>query len=196
MPIPVRERGYAHPELLAETDWLAGCLSDPTVRVVDARADKDYAGGHIPGAVNLMGFSLTWSGHLESTRAQRSSCTTGGGPRRRGWSPGRSSTTATPIPVTSMVGWRSGPPRGCRFPTTSRPTNRGRSQLAWWRRSTAPWTRRRPPSMTTASSSGTCAASASSRGRRRGGMLRPGSGTCRELSTWIGPSFSIPTTGR
>ena len=22
MPIPIRERGYPHPELLAETDWL------------------------------------------------------------------------------------------------------------------------------------------------------------------------------
>ena len=58
MPIPIRERGYPHPELLAETDWLAGRLSDPTVRVVDARSDKDYASGHIPGAVHINGFSL------------------------------------------------------------------------------------------------------------------------------------------
>ena len=58
MPIPIRERGYAHPELLAETDWLAGSLSDPTVLVVDARSDKDYARGHIPGAVHLDGYSL------------------------------------------------------------------------------------------------------------------------------------------
>ncbi len=58
MPIPIRERGYPHPELLAETDWLAGRLSDPTVRVVDARSDKDYASGHIPGAVHLFGFSF------------------------------------------------------------------------------------------------------------------------------------------
>ena len=57
MPIPIRERGYPHPELLAETDWLAGRLSDPTVRVVDARF-KDYASGHIPGAVHLDGYSL------------------------------------------------------------------------------------------------------------------------------------------
>ena len=58
MPIPIGERDYAHPELLAETDWLAGRLSDPTVRVVDARADKDYARGHTPGAVHINGFSL------------------------------------------------------------------------------------------------------------------------------------------
>ncbi len=58
MPIPVRERDYAHPELLAETDWLASRLSDPTVRVVDARSDEDYAGDHIPGAVHINGFTL------------------------------------------------------------------------------------------------------------------------------------------
>ena len=56
--VPIRERGYPHPELLVETDWLAGRLSDPAVRVVDARSDEDYAGGHIPGAVHLNGFTL------------------------------------------------------------------------------------------------------------------------------------------
>ncbi len=58
MPIPIHERGYAHPELLAETDWLAGGLSGPTVRVVDARSDAAYASGHIPGAAHLDGYSL------------------------------------------------------------------------------------------------------------------------------------------
>lgn len=58
MPPPVAERGYARPELLAETDWLAEHLSDPAVRVVDARTDEDYAAGHIGGAVHVSGFSL------------------------------------------------------------------------------------------------------------------------------------------
>ncbi len=58
MPIPIRERGYPHPELLTEADWLASRLSDPTVRVVDARSGEDYAGGHIPGAVHLDGYTL------------------------------------------------------------------------------------------------------------------------------------------
>ena len=58
MSIPVGERGYPHPELLAETGWLASRLSDPTVRVVDARSEEDYAAGHIPGAVHLNGFGL------------------------------------------------------------------------------------------------------------------------------------------
>ncbi len=58
MPIPISERGYPHPELLAETDWLASHLSDPTVRIVDARSDEDYDRGHIPGAVHLDGYTL------------------------------------------------------------------------------------------------------------------------------------------
>jgi thiosulfate/3-mercaptopyruvate sulfurtransferase len=55
-PIPVRDRGYAQPELLAETDWLAGHLNDPKVRVIDTRQPEEYATNHIPGAVNLNGF--------------------------------------------------------------------------------------------------------------------------------------------
>ena len=60
MPKPnsIRERGYPHPELLADTDWVASHLSDATVRIVDARADQDYASGHIPGAVHINGFTL------------------------------------------------------------------------------------------------------------------------------------------
>jgi thiosulfate/3-mercaptopyruvate sulfurtransferase len=57
MPIvPVHQRGYTNPELLAETDWLAERLDDPNVRIVDARPPQQYAAGHIPGAVNLSGF--------------------------------------------------------------------------------------------------------------------------------------------
>lgn len=52
----VKDRGYANPQLLAETDWLAEHLTDPNVRVVDARFPNEYAKGHVPGAVNLNGF--------------------------------------------------------------------------------------------------------------------------------------------
>ena len=55
-PLPIRDRGYANPELLAETDWLADHISDPKLRVVDARFPQEYAAGHITGAVNLNGF--------------------------------------------------------------------------------------------------------------------------------------------
>ncbi len=53
--IPVHQRGYATPHLLAETDWLAGQLNNTNVRVIDARPPQQYAAGHIPGAVNLPG---------------------------------------------------------------------------------------------------------------------------------------------
>jgi len=54
--LPVRDRGYAHAELLAETDWLAERLTAPNLRVIDARQPEEYATNHIPGAVNLSGF--------------------------------------------------------------------------------------------------------------------------------------------
>ncbi|MCP2309116.1 MULTISPECIES: sulfurtransferase [Kitasatospora] len=44
--------GYAHPERLVSTDWLAAHLSDGTIRVVDVDEDTTaYDQGHIPGAV-------------------------------------------------------------------------------------------------------------------------------------------------
>jgi thiosulfate/3-mercaptopyruvate sulfurtransferase len=50
---PVSGRGYARPELLAETGWLAGHLTDPDLRIIDTRSPQLYEAGHIPGAVNL-----------------------------------------------------------------------------------------------------------------------------------------------
>ena len=55
-PLAIGERGYANPELLAATDWLADRLTDPKLRVVDARIPQEYAAGHVKGAVNLNGF--------------------------------------------------------------------------------------------------------------------------------------------
>jgi len=51
-------RGYAHPEYLVETDWVAGHLNDPDVRIVES--DEDYLlyeTGHIPGAVKVDWFT-------------------------------------------------------------------------------------------------------------------------------------------
>jgi thiosulfate/3-mercaptopyruvate sulfurtransferase len=45
--------GYARPELLAETDWLAQHLNDPAICIVDMRSEEAFRKGHIPGAVNL-----------------------------------------------------------------------------------------------------------------------------------------------
>ncbi len=46
--------GYAHPEVLVSTDWVAQHLNDPQVRIVES--DEDvllYETGHIPGAVKI-----------------------------------------------------------------------------------------------------------------------------------------------
>lgn len=46
--------GYAHPEVLVETGWVAENLNNPNVRLIEA--DEDvllYETGHIPGAVKL-----------------------------------------------------------------------------------------------------------------------------------------------
>ena len=44
---------YAHPELLAETEWLAGHLDDPSVRIIDCGMPDAYNRCHVPGAVGL-----------------------------------------------------------------------------------------------------------------------------------------------
>ncbi len=50
----LESRGYAHPEVLVTTEWVAEHLDDPSVRIVES--DEDillYDIGHIPGAVKL-----------------------------------------------------------------------------------------------------------------------------------------------
>jgi thiosulfate/3-mercaptopyruvate sulfurtransferase len=52
--MPIGERGYAHPEVLVSTDWVAAHLEDPKVRIVES--DEDvllYEIGHVPGAVKI-----------------------------------------------------------------------------------------------------------------------------------------------
>jgi thiosulfate/3-mercaptopyruvate sulfurtransferase len=50
-PIPADQ--YPHPELLADTGWLAERLSDRNIRIVDLSPLEDYEKGHIPGAVHV-----------------------------------------------------------------------------------------------------------------------------------------------
>lgn len=53
-PSPIESRGYAHPDVLVPTDWVAAHLDDPGVRLVES--DEDlllYDVAHIPGAVKL-----------------------------------------------------------------------------------------------------------------------------------------------
>src|SRR5260370_27655494 len=46
--------GYAHPEALVETSWVAEHLNDPNVRLIEASEDVLlYEVGHVQGALKL-----------------------------------------------------------------------------------------------------------------------------------------------
>ena len=60
MVTPIEKRGYARPEVLVSTDWVAEHLDEGRVRIVES--DEDlllYEIGHIPGAVKI-----DWVGDL------------------------------------------------------------------------------------------------------------------------------------
>ena len=51
---PANAQGYAHPETLVDTQWVADHLNDPSVRIVEADEDPLlYEIGHIQNAVKL-----------------------------------------------------------------------------------------------------------------------------------------------
>jgi len=56
--------GWAHPELLVETDWLANHLDDPNVRIVDCDLLPAYQRLHIPNSV--WSSSRYWKGDLRN----------------------------------------------------------------------------------------------------------------------------------
>src|SRR5215210_4861121 len=50
----IAARGYANPDVLVSTDWVAEHLDDSNVRLVESNEDQLlYASGHIPGAVQV-----------------------------------------------------------------------------------------------------------------------------------------------
>jgi thiosulfate/3-mercaptopyruvate sulfurtransferase len=50
----IASRGYAHPEVLVSTQWVAEHLNDPSVRVVESNEDPlVYPSGHVPGAAEV-----------------------------------------------------------------------------------------------------------------------------------------------
>jgi thiosulfate/3-mercaptopyruvate sulfurtransferase len=50
----IAARGYAHPEVLVSTDWVAAHLDDPSVRIVESNEDTLlYPAGHIAGSVHV-----------------------------------------------------------------------------------------------------------------------------------------------
>ena len=50
----ISSRGYANPDVLVSTDWVASHLNDPNIRIVESNEDQLlYPSGHIPGAVQV-----------------------------------------------------------------------------------------------------------------------------------------------
>ena len=50
----IDSKGYAHPDVLVSTEWVADHLTDPTIRIIES--DEDvllYNIGHIPGSVKI-----------------------------------------------------------------------------------------------------------------------------------------------
>jgi len=51
---PIEDRGYATPEVLVSTDWVADHLNDSAVRLIESNEDPlVYPSGHISGAVEV-----------------------------------------------------------------------------------------------------------------------------------------------
>lgn len=56
----INDRGYAHPQYLVDTQWVADHLNDPNVILVESNEDPLlYSSGHIPGA-----FEVDWTADL------------------------------------------------------------------------------------------------------------------------------------
>ncbi|MEQ8673017.1 MAG: sulfurtransferase [Aggregatilineales bacterium] len=50
----IADRGYAHPEILVSTDWVADNLNNPDIRIIESNEDPLlYPSGHIPGALQV-----------------------------------------------------------------------------------------------------------------------------------------------
>ena len=50
----IASRGYANPDVLVSTDWVADHLADPKIRMIESNEDPlVYRAGHVPGAVEV-----------------------------------------------------------------------------------------------------------------------------------------------
>src|SRR5213592_1496778 len=50
----IAARGYAHPDVLVSTEWVAQNLKNPDIRIIESNEDLLlYPSGHIPGAVQV-----------------------------------------------------------------------------------------------------------------------------------------------
>ena len=56
----IAAKGYAHPDVLVSTQWVADHLNDPSVRLVESNEDiLLYDQGHIPGAIRSTGWAIS-----------------------------------------------------------------------------------------------------------------------------------------
>ena len=78
------EFDYPNGDLLVSAAWLAQHHNDPQVKIIDARNAKDYAEGHIPGAVLLPNGAFRQRGASPMPAPRRSSLPR---PARWGYSP-------------------------------------------------------------------------------------------------------------
>jgi thiosulfate/3-mercaptopyruvate sulfurtransferase len=52
--VEIAKRGYANPDILVSTGWVAQHMNDPNVRIAESNEDDLlYPSGHIPGAVEI-----------------------------------------------------------------------------------------------------------------------------------------------
>ncbi|HEY0241361.1 MAG TPA: sulfurtransferase, partial [Gemmatimonadaceae bacterium] len=50
----IARKGYAHPEALVSTEWLAAHIDDPGLRILESNEDVLlYETGHIPGSQKI-----------------------------------------------------------------------------------------------------------------------------------------------
>src|SRR5262245_22148207 len=54
MTTEINQRGYANPDRLVSTDWVAEHLQDANVRIIESNEDPLlYPSGHVPGSVEV-----------------------------------------------------------------------------------------------------------------------------------------------
>ena len=54
LPTEIADRGYARPEILVSTEWVARHLQNPQVRIIESNEDSLlYPSGHVPGSVEV-----------------------------------------------------------------------------------------------------------------------------------------------
>ena len=51
--LAIKDKGYARPELLVDTNWMQDRLLEPSIRLIDCGFWESYSRVHIPGAVGI-----------------------------------------------------------------------------------------------------------------------------------------------